>query len=346
MKKIILVVAGIIVVALAGRLIWAYQQMKDDEVMVVKVPALVPATNMPTQINTVESGQTQRLPSQPATNTRQVTMQKTQNTTKPIPISLYTLAPTPTPTQALTPLKVIPVIEDCEIYTYQDKFYFGGGDKRCLNKIMIQGVYFVAKNQVTGIKSYWQSSMLDIFMQIKNFYEGQFNNKTNITISTPIIIYGDKNIEEYDQFAIEREIRQKVQINSTNNFVVLMFYPIQGENDKRATGLYGGGPIVENSSSAMNSWFWLDPESLGTVTTKVGTDYSGYIGSAHEFGHALSIPHPWDEEVNKDSKGNVLNQDYGNDEIGSLMSYTASRGPLIPNSFIRAQVKKKMVVSE
>ncbi|MEK7568737.1 MAG: hypothetical protein AAB497_01315 [Patescibacteria group bacterium] len=340
MKKIIFIVGGIILVVILWRGMWAYQQMKADEASVVPIPALVKTSSTPTQ--------TQSVLFQPTTTTKQVATQETQHATKSIPTSLHTLARTPTSTssQSLIPVKIISAIEDCRIYTYQDKFYFGGGDKRCLNKIMIQGVYFVAKNQVTGIKSYWQSSMLDIFMQIKNFYEGQFNNKTNITISTPIIIYGDKNIEEYDQFAIEREIRQKVQINSTNNFVVLMFYPIQGENDKRATGLYGGGPIVENSSSAMNSWFWLDPESLGTVTTKVGTDYSGYIGSAHEFGHALSIPHPWDEEVNKDSKGNVLNQDYGNDEIGSLMSYTASRGPLIPNSFIRTQVKKKMVVSE
>ena len=248
----------------------------------------------------------------------------------------------PTPPLTYTPTPVI--VENCKVLTYQDKFYYGLG-KHCLDRITLQGVYFVAKNQTTGIKLYWKDNMLDIFTQTKNFYESQFENKIQIAMSAPTIIYGDRNIEEYDQSIIEQEIRQKLQIDSTNSFVILMFYPIQGENDKRVIGDWGSGGEVGNSSSAMNSWFWLDSEHLGTASTKMGADYSGYLGSAHEFGHALGIQHPYIEEVNKDSKGNIINQDYENDEMGSLMSYGGQKGPLIPNSFIRAQVKQKMMIS-
>lgn len=229
-----------------------------------------------------------------------------------------------------------PISKDCKVRTYQDKFYSGVGE-HCLDKIVIKGVYFVAKNQSTGIKSYWKDSMLNIFTQIKNFYESQFSNKIQVIVDTPIVIYGDKNIEEYSQYLIEVELRAKINIDKSN-FVVLMYYPIQGENDKRVQGDYGGGGEVDNSSSAMNSWFWLDSNMMK------GPDYQGALFSAHEFGHALGIPHPWDEEVNKDSDGKIINSSYGNEEIGSLMSYGGQKGPLIPNSFIRIDVKNKMII--
>lgn len=230
-----------------------------------------------------------------------------------------------------------PLPKDCKVKTYQDKFISGVGE-HCLDKIVIiKGVYFVAKNQSTGIKSYWEDNMLNIFTQIKNFYGSQFNNKIQINIDTPIIIYGDKNIEEYNQYLIDVESRTKINIDKSN-FVVLMYYPIQGESNKNIQGNFGGGGEVDNSSSAMNSWFWLDPDMMKQP------DYQGAYLSAHEFGHALGIPHPWEEEANKDNNGNIINPSYGNDEIGSLMSYGGQKPPLVPNSFIRDDVKNKMII--
>lgn len=46
MKKIILILGGIIIVAAAGRVIWAYQQVKNDEAKMANAPALV-VTTMP-----------------------------------------------------------------------------------------------------------------------------------------------------------------------------------------------------------------------------------------------------------------------------------------------------------
>lgn len=236
--------------------------------------------------------------------------------------------------------------KQCKVYTYQDNYNYGIG-RHCLDKVTIKSVYFVARNQISGIKPYWKDNMLDIFTQIKMFYVKEFDNKINISIDEPIIIYGERNIEQYSQLEIEQEIRSRIIINTTADFTVLMFYPIQGENNRRVFDLqYGGGNEVRESSSAMNSWFWLDPESLGTITTKYGTDYSGYLGSAHEFSHALGIPHPWEEESNRDkNSGMILDQNYGNDEEGSLMSYGGQEGPLTEKSFIREEVKEKMIVN-
>lgn len=289
-------------------------------------------THIPWKINDLSSDQTQ------AYRTVKVTLIGDVTTTSAT--STINLIKTATPTPTSTPISA------CNVYTYQDKYYYGVG-RHCLDKITIQGVYFVAKNQITGIKTYWKDNMLDIFTQIKNFYEGQFINKIQININTPIIVYGDRNIEEYDQSTIEQEARQKVQLDTANDFTVLMLYPIQGEDDKHVVGNFGGGGESGNSSSAMNSWFWLDPKFLGTVTAKGGSvDYTGYLGSAHEFGHSLGIPHPWEEEINKDSKGNIIDPNYGNYEIGSLMSYAGQKGPLIPNSFIRTAAKQKMIVQQ
>lgn len=236
------------------------------------------------------------------------------------------------------------IVSNCKVYTYQDKYYYGMG-KRCLDKITIKGIYFVAKNQITGIKPYWQTSMKDIFTQTKNFYESQFNNKIQITIEDPSIIYGDKNIEDYNAVTLTQEVWEKITRPNDDAFFDLMIYPILNENSKSIQGNMGGGPVHDNGSSATNNYGWLDPESLGTVARQNETDYSGYIGSAHEFGHTISIPHPWDEVANKDSKGNIIDQSYENEEVGSLMSYGGTKGPLIPNSFIRSSIKAKMIVN-
>lgn len=53
MKKIFLIVGGIIFIAIAGRAIWAWQQVKNDEAGVANTPALVVTpTPEPAQTNT------------------------------------------------------------------------------------------------------------------------------------------------------------------------------------------------------------------------------------------------------------------------------------------------------
>jgi hypothetical protein len=239
--------------------------------------------------------------------------------------------PTPTPTPA--------DLTNCKAKTYQDKFVAAEISPSCVDKIRIKGVLFIAKDQTAGVKSYWSTNMIDIFGKIKTLYESQFNNLINISWETPAMIYGDNNIEEYNAGtapnSIMNEAKQKANYISSEYYVIYMIYVVTGVNGKYASSMGGW------KQGATQGAFWLDPENLGGVTSQYGTDYSGYKGSAHEFGHTLAIPHPWEEEQNKDSNGNILNPSYGNDEQGSIMSYG---GQMWPNAFIRQTVKGRMII--
>ena len=236
---------------------------------------------------------------------------------------------TPTPTPNLT---------NCKVKTYQDKFVQAGFAPECIDKMRIKGVLFVAKDQTAGVKSYWSTNMIDVFNKIKAFYESQYNNLINISWETPVLVYGDKNTEEYNNSGeLQQEAKQKASYISNEYYVVYMIYVVTGVNGKYLTGNAGGW-----NHNAIQGAFWLDPENLGGMTSQYGTNYSGYTGSVHEFGHTLNIPHPWEEEQNKDSNGNIMNPNYGNDEMGSVMSYGGQRWP---DAFIRQTVKNRMIIS-
>lgn len=90
-------------------------------------------------------------------------------------------------------------------------------------------------------------------------------------------------------------------------------------------GSLGG---VASIQAATQYEFWLNKEAVSE------NDLYGITGSAHEFGHALGIPHPWElpENVNQDPNwGNVQ---------GDLMGYAKSNN--LDNLYIRDDVKKAM----
>ncbi len=232
---------------------------------------------------------------------------------------------TPTPTPNFT---------NCKVKTYSDKWTINVGAE-CIDKIRIKGVLFVPKNQTSGIKSYWQSNMTDVFNKIETLFEKQFNNLINISYETPVIVYGDKNAEDYD-INVLLEVKQKAPFSSNDSYVVYMTYFIDGIDGKYHQGNFGA-----IAHETVQGAFLLDPESLCTVTTHYGTNCSGYLTSAHEFGHTLGIPHPWEEEVNKDANGNTITPQFGNEEQGSLMSYGGLRWP---DAFIRQTVKNRMII--
>ena len=98
----------------------------------------------------------------------------------------------------------------CKVYTYQDKFYNGIG-RHCLDKIVLKGAYFIARDQTSEIVTDWQNTMKNIFQKMKVFYENQFNNKIQITIEEPVIVYGDKNIADYPSgWQVEQEVINKL----------------------------------------------------------------------------------------------------------------------------------------
>lgn len=256
--------------------------------------------------------------------------------------------------RATTPKSTAVPASTCKVYTYQDKFTYSLG-KHCIDKVTLQGIYFVPKDQTSGIIQNWSNNMIDIFSQIKQFYENQFDNKIMITIdNNPILVNGDLNAEDYNAWTALQEAKRKLEFSNTGStWTVRMMYIAVGYNNKSIQGTVGaGGGEDGNGTTATNNGSWLDPTVLG-YTTKYGADYTGYLASAHEFGHSLGIPHPWEEEVNQKvilciapskCSTETIDPNYGNNEIGSVMSYGGQKGPLIPASFIRTQVKQKMIV--
>ena len=246
------------------------------------------------------------------------------------------------PTVGETPT---PIKKKCKVHTYKDAFY--GGTQKCIDNIWTKGVYFIAKDKIPDIQPYWSESMVDVLGQIKNFYEGQFSQKINVTIDAPILVYGKKNISEYDYSSISEEVYSTISNTFPNDghFIDIQIFLLEpnGIIPENGGTFYNGLVMVNDVSMSVNPSSWLNSDMLGTVTTKYGTNYQGYLGSAHEFGHSLYIPHPWEESINKDLNGNIINQNYGNDEIGSIMSYTGQKGPLMTYSFIRDQIKEKMI---
>ncbi len=101
----------------------------------------------------------------------------------------------------------------------------------------------------------------------------------------------------------------------------------QNHSDFKLNILGGNLGGLANLNAATQFEFWLDDQS-------VNSDTYGITGSAHEFGHALGIPHPWDlpANVNKEkSFGNVS---------GSLMGYLPLKE--LDDNYIRDDVKKEM----
>lgn len=242
-------------------------------------------------------------------------------------------------------------IEDCKVFTYKDKYYGGLNqtgrlDPMCIENIFVKGVYFIAQDQASGFQSYWSRNMMDVLGQVAIFFESQFDNKIDITIdNNPVIIYGDKNIGDYNFTSIFREVHGKISdtFPNGNSFVDIQIFVVDGAGGVNGNGLYSGMIFVNDVGGSVNPSGFLEPDRLGTVTTPYGTDYSGYLSAAHEFGHSLVIPHPWNEEENTTPEGQLIDHAYGNDEVGSIMSYGGQQGPLIPNSFIRTQVKQRMI---
>lgn len=209
--------------------------------------------------------------------------------------------------------------KSCEVYTFSDTFYRGLG-RQCIDKIVVIPIYFVAKDQTSKMQDNWKNNITDIFDHIKPFFESEFDNKINISVKEPMLVYGDNNISSYVGFDMSQEVIRKLGIKlSPEYFTSLTIYY------DSPLGAYGGGGRWEsnselNGSVTLNPTFWLDESALCSTTRPNAACY-GYISSGHEFGHAIGMSHPWEIEINRDGNGQILDQDFDN-IAGDVMSYT------------------------
>jgi len=228
-------------------------------------------------------------------------------------------------------------LNNCKVYMYEDKF-IKWSDQKCLDKVLLVGVYFLAKDQVDAIPN-WSTSITDIMNQLKTFYEGQFYNKISIMPSGPYIVHGDKNWDAYVNdlhcnFAcvLMDDIKNKISFTVPSGYVpIYLIYP-----------KYGGQAVA--GVAALQTHDSLDPESTG-----MPKNY-GYNVSAHELGHTFGIPHPWEEAINKDENGNIINPLYGNDfndetDKSNVMSYANDKSRPLSEKIITQEVKNQMIVA-
>lgn len=262
----------------------------------------------------------------------------TQNSVVPSPFSTQRGEQTPQPThatplQSASPSPQTNVTNKKTIHLYP---FYSADPSIKINDLHIVGVFFSAKDIETSIKPEWPKNMEYIFSRIKKFYEREFEN--NIIITYEVMnqpVRGDKNIGDYSPETYEevKEIKNKLNITDKDNVHnVLMIYIVEdfsNDNDKivgirTIKGNMGG---AAQFSAADQGAFWLDDDAVKVHTY-------GITGSAHEFGHALGIPHPWEMPANTNHDPN-----FGN-VPGSLMGY--SPDPNLDKNYLRDDVKKGM----
>lgn len=210
--------------------------------------------------------------------------------------------------------------------------YYGANPAISIDNLYIIGIIFKPRNIPDVSKPEWPKNMEKIFQEIKIFYEREFGGNINITYQVVSEIYtGDKNIEEYYPSDLAQELNtNKKELFKSNSYSVFMIYLVGDPEFKKNIkgGDLGGLPAYNAASQGA---FWLDNEALSPK------DPYGINGSAHEFGHALGIPHPWELLVNSGKDKQTVNAD----SRGDLMGYN-NYGLQLKDMYIREDVKREM----
>jgi hypothetical protein len=228
---------------------------------------------------------------------------------------------TPTPTPEATPTSSV---AKRTIHLYPA---YGANPGALINKIHIISLLFVPKDIDTPIKNEWLTNMDKIDSKIKGFFEKQFDGNIEITckiVSQPV--RGGLNISEYTPNTLALEAKEQTSsLVEDGGYNVWMIYLVRdSEYKKNIIGGNLGG--LANLQAATQFEFWLDNDMVDTA---------GLKGSAHEFAHALGIPHPWELPSNTTNDPN-----YGN-VPGDLMGYLNS-GLNLDDLYIRDNVKREM----
>lgn len=198
-----------------------------------------------------------------------------------------------------------------------------------INNTHVIGVLFSPSDGSKTIKSHWLANMGSIFADLKRFYEHQFPGSLSITYTiVGSLINGDGPANSYTPESMAIEAIQKTnEYKKAGQHNVWMIYFVR--DDGLTINVLGGslgGVVKQNAATQFE--FWLDDDA-------VGEKGYGTIGSLHEFGHALGIPHPWELPANT-----MHDPNFGN-VPGDVMGYMNS-GVSVSGLYLRDDVKQAM----
>lgn len=228
-----------------------------------------------------------------------------------------------------------------------------------LEQVKVFGVYLVPRNiNLSKSKEFqtrnWRKDMEKVLKRATTFWSRELENKANFSVeilekplegSLDLSIYDFNSTKNEVVKMLEDEKNQnfRADIRETKNKGFFVIYSIYIATDRECDEYKQLGYKDYGECGKAEGKFYSD-SSRGSLGFLVSTDvfYSeadealavhGPITTAHEFGHALGIPHPFD-----DQELSQQNQNYGKDP-GNLMGHGFCK---LENCFLMPEQKKKM----
>lgn len=211
------------------------------------------------------------------------------------------------------------------LYAYPE-FGLDGTEK--VNNVHIISVVFAPTDADEAIPSNWNKNLEFINKEINSFFEREFNHQMTVTSSAvQEVIKGRLPLASYNSQSIAREVKEQTsQYAKESAYNVWMVYLAR---DKGLDKEYRLDVSTIDQQVHFMYLFWLEDEA-------VHEHNYGIVGSAHEFGHLLGIPHPWDLPENRGRNTQEVNVE----SRGDLMSYN-NEGKL-SDLHLNQEVKKRM----
>jgi hypothetical protein len=196
------------------------------------------------------------------------------------------------------------------------------------SRTRIKVVYFVPRGEEAYASATWRADAASRYAEIKAFFEREFARQIRVRFDVaPRYVVGQQSRYTYAS-ELFPEIRSSVfspggsyydaafAAEQADEYTVRMIYYLN-RGDGALVALPGGGAWV-TAKMAIVPAFWLEP-----------TELSGGVNSAHEFGHLLGMPHPWEMQPPQ------------GDALGNLMGYNTG-GLALTQCHIPVDVKEAM----
>lgn len=200
-----------------------------------------------------------------------------------------------------------------------------------VTNLSLLGVYMIAADKESTLISDWKENLTKTLQELKTFYEKELPGLNVDTVLHPDVISGARQAEEYLLPDFLPEILAKSDIINTwhtkedgHKILIIYIDGVKGTNE-------GGYGQSIDKRYVVNPAFWLEDDAIAD-----GDPY-GLVGSAHELGHGLGIPHPWEMPENTTNDPN-----FGNTP-GDIMGY-ANSGKKLMETYFNSSVKAKIIL--